>query len=214
MSIAIAAVLFPLDGPISTTLTGWYRSGSLGGDIRRELEMLQQFGGLSSLILTALIVWAAAPGRRALLPALAAACGLTWLVVQAFKMLVGRPRPSLGDPGLLLGPFGAYPLPDVTPPGVYHAWEFWEPISSRLWSMPSSHTSAAAALAVWLAWAFPGLRWIGVVLVGVVGLTRVLTGAHYLGDVVVGGALGFAVAHWAVYRFGPTVPGTVRPHVP
>lgn len=173
----------------------------LGGDLRRELELLQQFGDAVTVLIAAIIVWLMDPSRRRRLLDLIAAAVCTGFVSQVLKMGIGRPRPKLEDPGVLMWPWGAYPIERSDGSGVFHAWEAWEPIRSDLWSMPSSHTSAAVALAVWLGVVYPRLRPLVIGWVVVVGVSRVLLGAHYLSDVLVGAGVGFVVAHAAVRRY-------------
>lgn len=196
LGVALAAAVFPFDGAISGAARGL--GSRLGGDVVRELEAVQQFGAFGSLVIVAAFVWALDPGRRRRLLDLAVAAAWSGVVVQALKMAVGRPRPKFGDPGVLLGPFGAYPVAGADPPGVWHAWEAWRGISSDLWSMPSSHTAAAVALAVYLGVVYPRVRPVVVALAAVVGASRVVLGAHYASDVAVGAAVGFACAHAAV----------------
>ena len=74
-----------------------------------------------------------------------------------------------------------------------HAWEFWKG-PSDLWSMPSSHTSAACALACVLARLYPRLIPLMVLLAALVGTARVVLGAHYPSDVIVGATLGLCIA--------------------
>ncbi|MEQ8771151.1 MAG: phosphatase PAP2 family protein [Phycisphaerales bacterium] len=188
--------LFPLDPVIYDAVRGV--GMKLGGDVVRELEALQQFGGVSSVVIVTLVVWLGDAGRRARLLDLLAAFVCTGVVVQVLKMIIGRPRPKFDDPGMVLWPFGRYPMPDADPPGVYHAWEVWEDISSDLWSMPSSHTSAAVVLAVFVGVVYPKLRPLAIALAGIVAVARVLLGAHYPSDVLVGAGAGFLVAHAAV----------------
>ena len=193
----LGLVLIPLDG----TISGWCRSLHVGGDVRKELDVLQQWGGVTSLLLTALIIALADPARRRRLADLFVAAGLTSIVVLVLKMFIGRPRPRLGefyDADTFLGPFGAHPFITDHGSGVWHAWEFWRPISSDLWSMPSSHTSAAMALSVFLMVVYPRLKPLAVAMVVVVGLARVLFVSHYPSDVVVGAGVGYAVAWQAV----------------
>ena len=187
-SAALSALVFPFDA----WLSGGVRSVELGGDVRRELMMLQQFGGVSSIVLIGVLVWLLDGSRRRVLPRMGIALAATWGVVQALKMLIGRPRPKFDDPGVVLGPLGGYPIGDGE--GVQHAWEFWAGISSDLWSMPSSHTSGAAALAVAVWSVYPKLRGVGMVMIALVALSRVVFGAHYPSDVVLGAGVGIAVS--------------------
>ncbi|MFN0134329.1 MAG: phosphatase PAP2 family protein [Phycisphaerales bacterium] len=171
---------------------------SFGGDIKRELEAIQQYGQFTAILLIALVIWLQDLVRRerlrVLVPVMLAAAAL----VYPAKLLVGRPRPKLDDPWHFLGPLGTYP----TSRGMMHAWEFWAKGASEIWSMPSSHTTYAVAFSLFLAWMYPRLRTLVLVLAGVVGVCRVLTGAHYPSDVVVGAALGAIAAGVVLRRAG------------
>src|SRR5690606_1704559 len=80
-------VLLPLDGVIRTS-AGWL-GGRLGGDLRRELEVIQQYGAITSLLLIAFIIWVQDPARRQRLADFAAAIAATGLVVLLLKGLIG-----------------------------------------------------------------------------------------------------------------------------
>lgn len=164
----------------------------MGGDIRRLFETYQQFGDVVSCLIVGVIVWVAKPSMRGTVLPFAAAYAIVAGVVQFLKMTIGRPRPKFDDPHTILGPFGAYPIDAEA--GVRHAWEVWGGISSDLWSMPSSHTSAAVTLACYLAIVEPRLRWLWFGLACVVGFSRVFFGAHYPSDVLVGGMIGLSLA--------------------
>ena len=186
--LGLGALVFPWDGPLSDSA----RSLRLGGDLRRELEALQQFGQGASILLVCLFIWALDPPRRRRLLDYALAIGLTALVVMPMKLLVGRPRPKFGDPQHILGPLGVYPVSDEV--GLRHAWEVGSGISSDLWSMPSSHTAYAVVLAVFLGTLYPRVRAIVFGLALLVGVCRVLFGAHYPSDVLVGAGVALLVA--------------------
>lgn len=200
--IVLAAIAFPFDRAVSD----WARGvgSSLGGDVRRELESLQQYGQFGSMIVVGVAFLLLQPWRARRVLDLVAAAGLTWVVTFGLKMLVGRPRPKFEDPGVLLGPFGQYPVSPEA--GIRHAWEFWSPISSDLWSMPSSHTAFAVMFSVFLAGLAPRLRPLVWVLAGVVGASRVLFGGHYLSDVLAGAGVGW-ICGWLIVQHSGGVRG-------
>lgn len=199
--LGVAGLLIPMDAMIAHGAR-WAR-GHVGGDIRRELEMLQQYGAIGSLVIVAAIVWLADPKRRERLADLAAVAAINALTLLFLKMAIGRPRPRFlpDDPGAattFLTPFGTYSLGD--PPVERHAWEVWGGISSHLWSMPSNHTAAATVLSVWLMTVYPRLRPLAWAMIGVVAFARVFLGAHYASDVVVGAGVGLLVGSWVMRR--------------
>jgi membrane-associated phospholipid phosphatase len=184
-------VLIPFDGALSEA-AGAFRQEVLGGDLRRELEALQQYGQGAITLLVAWAIWLLDRARRRRLLDWAAGALLAAAVAYPAKMLVGRPRPKFGDPGVFLGPFGAYPIDAEV--GVRHAWEVWAGISSDLWSMPSTHTVFAVVMSVALASLYPALRPLAVVMAALVGVSRVIFGAHYPSDVLIGAAIGLGAA--------------------
>ncbi len=185
----------PLDGGI----TSWFAGLPKRGDVWREIEAWQQYGQGGAVVMGCVLIWLLDPGRRRRLLDWGAAGGATWLVVFLTKILVGRPRPRLEDAYGFLWPWGTW---DFGPPtGAVHAWQVGRVIDSGLWSMPSSHTAMAAVMSVFLARLYPALTGFCVVMSCVVGLARVAFGAHYLSDVLVGGALGWLMAELAVGGF-------------
>lgn len=192
LALVLVLLLLPLDGPIAR----FFDTHRLGGDPRRELEALQQYGQATCSVILAIVLWIQSPARRRELWNWAAAALIAWLAVFTLKIFVGRPRPEFNDPGVFLGPFGQYPLDPGK--GVHHAWELWAGIGSRLWSMPSSHTAYACVASVFLAYIYPRLRTLFVILAVIVGLGRIIAHAHYVTDVIAGAALGLACARTAI----------------
>ncbi|NJL30831.1 MAG: phosphatase PAP2 family protein [Phycisphaerales bacterium] len=196
----VFAVLYPLDGLLQPLL----HVQNLGGDVRRSLETLQQFGDLSTLILVALVIWLLDPPRRTRLVDLFLAALVVVLMCNLLKMGLGRPRPILLDPWSLVLPWQTYPLPQTVDGNAItvdtHAWQLGHGGLSRLWSMPSSHTAAAVTLAVFLNHYYPRLKPLLIGLVVIVGSARVILGAHYPSDVVAGAMLAYPVASTIMNR--------------
>lgn len=96
------------------------------------------------------------------------------LVADLLKVVVGRTRPKLLFDG------GTY---DFT----------WFGFRADHWSFPSGHATTVAALmaALWCLWPRP--LWLYVAGAALVAASRVITGQHYLSDVVAGVAIGVVV---------------------
>ena len=122
------------------------------------------------------------------------------LAVDVLKILVGRTRPKL------LFADGTY---DVT----------WFGLRADHWSFPSGHAATAAALmtALWCLWPRP--LWLYVAGAALVAASRVITGQHFLSDVIAGAAIGIivtrAIAAWMLRQRDITaVPATVEDAAP
>jgi len=116
--------------------------------------------------------WAIRMRAAAWIPALLlAGIAVSGILVDLLKVIVGRPRPKL------LFASGSY--------------EFsWIGLSADHWSFPSGHAATAAALAtaLWCLWPQPVLFYaVGAALIAA---SRVVMGAHYLSDVVMGAFIG------------------------
>src|SRR6185295_16815835 len=152
-AIILAAALVPLDGPIARAVA----RHPVGGDVKRELETLQQFGAIGSLLIVSAIVALLDRPRNRSLADLFAAAGLTALGANILKLAIGRLRPRTpplsDDPLTFCWPWTTSSLTRDGVTTERHAWEFWNSGSLKLadlWSMPSSHTAAAVALALYL----------------------------------------------------------------
>ncbi len=192
--VPLAFLILPLDGAI----VHYFRRHPLGGDIRRELEAAQQYGQLISSLLIALVIFLQDPASRRKLLNWVFAFMAAGIICNVMKMGIGRPRPKFDDPLCFLGPLGQYPINERV--GIRHAWEFWKGISSDLWSMPSSHTTYACLLAAAISAMYPRLRYVAGALAVLVGMARVVVGAHYPSDVFIGAAIGLSLGRTAMAR--------------
>ncbi len=123
---------------------------------------------------TAAVVAAAggSTGRRAALAGLAAVGATSLLVNQPMKLAGSRRRP---DRLAMRVPVRRWvPMPSST-------------------SFPSGHAASAAAFAVAVGDVFPRLRLPLRVAAAIVGFSRVYTGVHYPGDVVIGAVTGAVI---------------------
>ena len=182
----IPILLMPFDQEIST----WLNSLDLPGDVEKDMDAVQQFGQLGSLILVFILIFILEPPtiRRTLLD-----LGLAMLIAICcavlLKTIFGRTRPWVSETTTFLGPGWA---------------ESTENNWNRNGSMPSSHSVGAAVLAVYLAWIRPRLAILAVILATMVAFWRVRVQAHFASDVAAGLLLGALIAtpiiqgHWGV----------------
>ena len=191
-------LVLPMDAWLKSLATRITDTGIIRGDIRREIEAIQQYGQMTISLAVAAAIFLLDPARRRRLLDWAAAALITWLLVHGLKLLFARGRPRKGvtdDPTDFLGPWGYWPAPgprDEAGNVTYtlkHAWS----LGSDWQAMPSSHTALAAVMSVVLGTLYPRLRPLAWTLAIVVALCRVLLDAHWPSDVAVGGALGAAV---------------------
>jgi lipid A 4'-phosphatase len=172
-----------------------------GGPLQPYFEAVQRFGlGYPYLVLSALAFtflqwggglrrlrpWADSLRSYAFIPGfIFVAVAASGLLADLLKIIVGRTRPKL------LFVDGTY---DFT----------WFGLHADHWSFPSGHATTAAALmaALWCLWPRP--LWLYVAAAALVAASRVITGEHFLSDVVAGAAIGVivtrALAAWLLQR--------------
>lgn len=192
--LGLAAIALPFDGTLSRAAI-WLGPNSpnkWGGDPTRELTVLMQFGAPASIVIVVGLLFCIDHRRSRRLLDLAAAVAATSLVMHALKILLGRVRPGRGGDLEFLTVLGKKALHGSET--AISSWQIGTHGVSDLWSMPSSHTSSAVVLAVFLVALFPRIAPVAWGLTAVVGIARILFGAHYVSDVFVGAAVGLLIA--------------------
>jgi lipid A 4'-phosphatase len=187
-----------------------------GAALQPSFDIVQRFGlGYPWLILAVLafafLRWggeferlrphAAAMRANAFIPGfIFVAVFAAGLAVDVLKILVGRTRPKL-----------------LFADGIYDFT--WFGLRADHWSFPSGHAATVAALmtALWCLWPRP--LWLYVAGTALVAASRVITGQHFLSDVVAGAAIGVIVtrtiAVWMLrQRDTVTSPATVADAAP
>lgn len=108
------------------------------------------------------------------------------VLVHGIKHLVSRARPTTADPqNVFCGPLAYFRVP----PEI------------KIDSMPSGHTAAAFVMASCLSGLWPRLTWLWFSLAIGVGISRVVTNAHFSSDVFIGAAIGILVSEFMMPRF-------------
>ncbi len=174
--------------PFDAVIAGWFSSLDIPGDVEKDMDAYQQFGQLGSLILViSLILLLETPSIRRTVLDLICASALAAGVSTFLKMMFGRSRPGVVSEIEFHGPW-------------FLRGESFELHWTSVASMPSGHSVAAAALAVYLAWIYPRLTILVMVLAAMVATWRVRVSAHYPSDVVAGLLLGALIATPIVHR--------------
>ncbi|MDX1919158.1 MAG: phosphatase PAP2 family protein [Candidatus Caenarcaniphilales bacterium] len=102
--------------------------------------------------------------------------------IYSLKFILGRARPSL-----------------YFSEGLY-GFTFLEIFNASKHSMPSGHAGIISATMTSLALVFPRLAWLFYSISFVIAISRVITGAHYPSDIIIGWALGHLIVK-ALYDF-------------
>jgi len=184
-ALLLAALGLGLDALFGTSL----RIPFDGGDVLRELQAAGQWGQFFTLLVVSVCFIRLQPQRWRRVFDLALAVGVVALVVLLLKLCLGRLRP-------------AHELPFVFDGWLLSIGQAPEGLGSYdRASLPSSHTSSAVVLSLFIAIMWPRLAWFALVMAVVVATSRVVLFAHWLGDVLLGGLVGFLVAYPIIRGF-------------
>lgn len=102
---------------------------------------------------------------------------LSGIAAEVLKVLIRRERPNMHD--------------------AEYAWRSWldSPLYTGGLSTPSSHAAVAFAAAFMLCYLVPRGRILWIALAIGCGLTRVISGAHWVGDIYISAVISYFVAH-------------------
>ncbi len=139
----------------------------------RRLSKAANYSRLSMAAAAALAVLGPDRGRRAAVTGLACVAVASATVNIGAKLMTRRERPDRESHGVVTGRH--VPMPEST-------------------SFPSGHSAAAFAFASGVRHEWPGVSVPLYLLAATVAYSRVHTGVHYPGDVVVGSGMGLAAA--------------------
>jgi membrane-associated phospholipid phosphatase len=186
--LLMAVAALAVDVPIAQTLRNWRHSPTIHSWLG-DTHMFEIFGHGLGVAVLLVALHQLDPGRRWAIPRVLACAWAAGGMADLLKMLVLRIRPYECDlTGTVWSTFGQwFPLLGGGSPGQ---------------SFPSAHTATAAGLAVALTWLYPQGRLLFPVLAVLVACQRMVCGAHYLSDVLIGAAAGCLVAQFLV-RLGP-----------
>lgn len=150
------------------------------------LSRLSHFANHSKpwfLVAAGLAVFGGPSGRRAAVTGVAAIGAASLVVNQPMKLMGNRARPNRT----------VHEVPEAR----------WVPMPTST-SFPSGHSASALAFAVAVGDVIPALRWPLRLAGATVAFSRVYTGVHYPGDVLVGAATG-ALLGRLVSRLGERI---------
>jgi membrane-associated phospholipid phosphatase len=147
------------------------------------LNTFEPFGHGLGVVLVLLALHQLDPGRRWAIPRVLACALAAGGVADVLKMLLLRIRPN--------------DLPVDFHGAVWATFGQWLPLwsgNSGSQSFPSAHTATAVGLAAALIWLYPNGRLLFALLATLVGCQRIVSGAHYPSDVLIGAAAGCLAA--------------------
>jgi membrane-associated phospholipid phosphatase len=200
--IALACILLIVGCaalPFDIQISSIARGRKIPGDLNKAVQMGETFGHFSGAIaiLSALLVIDLAHRKKLIQVAIfTTICGVT---ANMAKHVIPRYRPHSID---------ASPIP------IINGWDTWGVAWSGSWfdestrSFPSGHAATAVALAIGLMIVYPRGRWIFGVFAVVACLQRLVSGAHFLSDIMGGALISMA---WSILLMRYAEPDACEP---
>jgi membrane-associated phospholipid phosphatase len=178
--VLAAAAALAVDMPIAQAFKSWGQSPTIHSYLG-YFDNFELFGHGLGVVVLLFALHQLDPGRRWGIPRVALCALAAGGAADLLKMLVLRVRPyESALEGSVWATFGQwFPVLGVGSPGQ---------------SFPSAHTATAVGFAAALIWLYPQGRFLFSLLAVLVGCQRVVCGAHYLSDVLIGAAAGCLVA--------------------
>lgn len=200
--LAIGTIAVPWDFELSLKL----RYGSVPGDIKKLVNLSEVAAHFLSLIFIFLLLLRCDPTKRLKIYMCVGFIALAGGFANAFKMLIPRVRPNALDH-----------LPPENYPN--HWYELWGTPFTESWfeegirSFPSGHSATATAVAIALTYLYPKGKWFFATLAFFACYQRLLTGAHYLSDVMGGISITLVLCYLylPVFKWGENAEETPKP---
>jgi membrane-associated phospholipid phosphatase len=182
--LVLAGIVFPSDYRISQA---FQEPDLIPGDVRRGIILAEVFAhGIGVAYILAVVACLDRSWPKILrIGSCALASGMLANVV---KFMIARQRPSVAD---LSGSSGSSFLGWLP---AFHPERFDDAFDYAIQSFPSAHSATAFGLAIGLSGAYPQGRSLFFFFAVLAGLQRILAGAHFPSDVLVGAALACLVS--------------------
>ncbi len=191
----LAALALPFDRSIAL----WFAEHRLPGELARLVKLSEVFGwggSVAVIILTATRL--DSRGWRVLLPALIVPSLGAGLVADTIKLFIARTRPHATHAAAT--PFDTF----VASFPAFRSEAIAGGYGHHVQSFPSGHSATAVGLAIALSLLYPRGRWLFPIFAALAMLQRLDADAHYLSDVLAGGAVACLVsAIWCYYSRTP-----------
>ncbi len=197
-AVALIAAMIAL--PWDLEISQWVRHKHIPGDLRRFIHLMEIFAHtLGCVMILSTLLWIDQRNRSKLWEAslFVLTCGI---LANLAKYLIPRRRPATYDSEIW-----SWLNPDRDPQSTFpSSWEAWGTPLSESWfdesirSFPSGHTATAVAMAIGLTYVYPRGKNLFLFMASIAALQRLVSGSHYLSDILVSIPLTLMVAlAWA-----------------